>query len=181
MFRRLFTVLSALSLLLCVAAGVLWVRSYFDGDAVAYGRSRSAQEIAFANGQLFYWRWTTDDTTLIRRVLRRGVSYGRGVPPRANLLPGGTVTFTLSTPGGHIARHDLTEPPLSGTIWYARLPCWQLALATALLPATHLYRYRRSVRRDRRRAGLCVRCGYDHRATPGRCPECGTVSPAKQA
>jgi hypothetical protein len=33
-FRRLFTVASALSLLLCVATAVLWVRSYRTADIV---------------------------------------------------------------------------------------------------------------------------------------------------
>lgn len=49
-----------------------------------------------------------------------------------------------------------------------------LLLAT-VAKASHAERRRA----HRRAAGLCPACGYDLRATPGRCPECGrTPTPA---
>jgi predicted amidophosphoribosyltransferase len=52
-------------------------------------------------------------------------------------------------------------------------PFWSLLLLCAALP---VLRVGLAVRRRRvRRSGLCAVCGYDLRATPERCPECGAV------
>jgi hypothetical protein len=51
-------------------------------------------------------------------------------------------------------------------------PAWFVASLTGGLPAWWLLR---AVRRSSRRApGCCRRCGYDLRASPERCSECGT-------
>jgi hypothetical protein len=71
---------------------------------------------------------------------------------------------------------DLKEFPFGrgqGAMTTANLtvPHW---LVVALTAAPCLIRARRGwVRRRRAKAGLCAACGYDLRATPGRCPECG--------
>jgi hypothetical protein len=53
------------------------------------------------------------------------------------------------------------------------IPIYVTAIITAALPAVRLTRWWR--RRRRRPEGCCRACGYDLRATPARCPECGTV------
>ena len=73
----------------------------------------------------------------------------------------------------------LHDPKAPAWDWLANaVPLWAIALSTALPPylvARAIMRQRRERRRLHAEARLCQRCGYDLRATPQRCPECGTV------
>jgi hypothetical protein len=53
------------------------------------------------------------------------------------------------------------------------VPFWFLVIVFSVLPAMAAMRMTRA--RARRGRQLCVHCGYDLRATPERCPECGTA------
>jgi hypothetical protein len=170
--RRTLTALSVLSLLLCVATLMLWVRSYWRLDVVFY---------RFDPG--YSWSMSSALGHIDVAVNRR-----RAPHPQEALHPGfGTASHIASMV---LTLEDLPHglakvgTPVStrrflgfGFIAYAKItgvwvPHWFLALLFAILPALHLHAAIRS--RRRHRAGHCPTCGYDLRATPDRCPECGT-------
>jgi hypothetical protein len=51
------------------------------------------------------------------------------------------------------------------------VPYWFFVVVCSALPVVGLRRV--ILRRRRKHRGACVRCGYDLRGTPGKCPECG--------
>ena len=55
------------------------------------------------------------------------------------------------------------------------VPLWPIVTVLAILPMRWLIAMFR--RRVHHRPGFCDKCGYDLRATPDRCPECGMVRP----
>ncbi len=73
----------------------------------------------------------------------------------------------------HNPRLFIRDP--SGTRWIGMtllvMPLWPWAALAALLPTAWARR-----KAKRRRAHICANCGYDLRATPGRCPECGAIA-----
>ncbi len=57
---------------------------------------------------------------------------------------------------------------------FISVPAWMILVVTAPLSAWWMVNARRQ--RRRKRIGLCAYCGYDLRATPQRCPECGAIA-----
>jgi hypothetical protein len=170
MKRRLLNLLTALSLLLCVAVCVLWVRSYTRPEAMTYARPRSGEfevkGVSLSGGIIGYSSMTSR-----RPAVPIGLHWFPTIyhaPDVSRIYP------TFGLPRSAILAYGPRPGLVTGTV-----PCWIPALLTAILPALWIARRRTRRRRNRAAHGLCPSCGYDLRATPGRCPECGT-GPAVQ-
>jgi hypothetical protein len=154
--RHLFTLCAAASLLLCIAAATMAVRSFSVEDELDYLSPGGRLLILISkNGRLdvlYLSSWTGEDP---------GFTYMQGSP---------------ETYGGTDYSHRLlgfgAGLQLNGGR-FVNIPYWFLALSAAVPPLVALKRIRK--RRRLSRPGLCAVCGYDLRASPERCPECGAI------
>jgi hypothetical protein len=151
----LFTVAAAVGLALAIATVVLWVRSHRPAGSLGI-----IDSINIRDHDPRYWIVSRrDHLTLCRQV---GKDWDHPLR-EVNVL--GLVRF-----GGGRGDRSL--------LWNLVVPHWLVA-AVAAVPFVIWLPLLRSVLRARSRArqGFCPRCGYDLRATPDRCPECGAAAP----
>jgi hypothetical protein len=165
MIRRLFTIASALSLLLCVAAIILWVRSYIAADSIRWNLPPHGGVSFLSSGGRF---------TL---SMYAGVE---GMVGGFQHLSQSPFDFDDQTARWYLSYHNWLGfgfGPGFADAGPIIVPYWSVALFTCALPPWLFLSGRKS--RQRQTLGLCPSCGYDLRASKERCPECGTVIPQK--
>ena len=173
MKRHLLNLLSLLSLLVCVASAAAWVFSQQSRRRTQFTAAGRLWQVELAGGRLgvnSFIDWPGGGTPA--QKWDAYAASGLNIP-RAD--------FTFGVPGCRYASGpDFVTVKGAGPYWgrFANfgLRLWPLPYLAALIPSVRAANTARSVHRRRQKAGLCVRCGYDLRATPGRCPECGTTS-----
>lgn len=189
--KGLFATVACISMLALVAMCVLWVRSYWAADYASVadvrrvsrtGKHWRAIGAASKRGAIAVYRdvETVDHhgVDVRDRSPPQGFRFGSG-PARASALRlSGRQPSSWNRLGFQfrrdVGRGDGSKADNWHDNWHLVLPYWFLAALAALLPGLWLVSYRRrSLLASRLRRGLCGRCGYDLRGTPGRCPECG--------
>lgn len=178
---------AAFSFLLCAAASFIWIRSHWVEDYAYKGRPGGSLAVLFSShGSLWIGTengWPSSGTW---SVTSEAVGSASAYSPAFGVkhldsdgsLPGIQIIHAsgrLSSPQNRaMVSSDSPSRILCITIGWG----W-LAISTAILPSLVIMRSGTKRLRIRRRHGAhrCISCGYDLRATPLRCPECGQVPP----
>ena len=189
MIRRLFTAASVVSLLMCLGAVVLWVRSYHRVDVVLREAIQKVRDqygyptvyVISENGAVGV-DWPRDSSIETRLPHTRWVAASEPVEQLpSNLVASPLGSLDGGVHGVHLGRYGFCYDKSRGGVpfwehYKVVIPYWALAMPALLLPA--LWTWRRIVRAQRVPKNHCQTCGYDLRASADRCPECGTPIPS---
>jgi hypothetical protein len=177
----LFKTFTALSLFLLVATVLLWLPSYWAGFVGERYKQGGASFVAVHEGRVVWGSCTADR-----------------VHPSVNMRSGWDMRLQGFSHGiTWEKRHsdqmwgfgfDSTREPVSDAatggdilyfnVWRRRwVSLWPVVVILSILPLRRVPSRIRAYHLGRiaARRHLCASCGYDLRATPERCPECGSA------
>jgi hypothetical protein len=153
-------------------ASFFWIRSQWVGDSLAWSRPVDVFGVSSNDGYLY-------------------VFYGIRYMPN---LDGDGLVYKHKSP--EVWPTDRMSSPewclWGGAVWGTSfteiaIETWKISIICALVLVRRPLALRETKLREQMahrnsiRIGLCHKCGYDLRATPNRCPECGTIPPTRSA
>jgi hypothetical protein len=179
--RWLFHAFAGLSLLLCLATAIFWVvdRDSNTCQELILGLRSKTAAIIIDNWHVFVVAGSNDDDPAnvgLHFVWDNSWSLGFYCDVFTYLYEPKLLWRHLGDFGGTVYRGRPHEEIFRAAA-ILMVPAWFAVTLFAIPPGFVAFRFFR--RKKKRKAGSCLTCGYDLRATPDRCPECGTI-PAKE-
>jgi hypothetical protein len=186
--RKIWMTISAIGLLLAVTTACLWLHLQWVGhsllvknvnestNTVAFWSAAATRSTVYVARQQFAFELPGGAAILARQYES---DQGWSGSYRWTTMDGKSDFISESTLGFYFRRLEPirdtnADGPFECRSLSVEIPFWFLFLAfsVASIPQVRWYlKYRRSLLR--RSATQCAHCGYDLRATPDRCPECG--------
>jgi hypothetical protein len=172
MTRRLFTLVALLSLALCLATAVLWVRSYWTADRFGFS---TLSAVWTDRGTLVTGHAEADPEMAPQGAFFPGYRHGELDDPEELFNPRRIARRGWNIGVAHVERFPPRNPFPASREFFVVVEFWAIVATAAALPAMWLLKI--SKRRMRVRGGRCAQCGYNLTGnTSGVCPECGTAT-----
>jgi hypothetical protein len=159
---------------------VFWLRGYYVQDSLSWQRPDAYRVFQSTPGNFLFYlnvsNWSAG---------QHGIRYSKE-PPNPHAVDDARISGLILNVNSSdtVVRWErwgfawwLWRNPYGNSMATLVIPTWSAVALTAFLPIGRVLRRlgRARARRRKQQRGQCEKCGYDLRATPVRCPECGHV------